>query len=69
MSTKVTYLASRSLAVYETSLIERFAENHQRNLKIQAFRTAAICLGFGSLAALVMCVPIVVREAAAYLLY
>lgn len=69
MSTKVTYLASRSLAVYETTLIERFAENHQRTQRLQAAAAIAICTGFVALAALVMLVPILVQDAVRYLFF
>ena len=36
MDSKVTYLAIRSLAVYEISLIEQYGETHRRMLRQQA---------------------------------
>ncbi len=69
MSTKVTYLASRSLAVYETTLIERFAENYQRTQRLQAMTAGAICFGFLLLAGLVLLVPIIVQDAVRYLFF
>lgn len=59
MSSKVTYLASRSLAVYEVSLIEQFSESHERLTRKQALIVLGMWLGFTALATLALAVPAV----------
>ena len=67
MDSKVTYLASRSLAVYEICLIEQYAETHKRMLRQQAVRVGAICAGFGLLATFVLTIPVMVYDLVLYL--
>ncbi len=57
MNSKVTYLASRSRAVYEVSLIEQFAETHERMQKQQALAVFGMWIGFTFLATLAFLLP------------
>lgn len=57
MSSKVSYLSSRSRAVYEVSLIEQFGESQERIARQQAALVACMWLGFSALASLALLLP------------
>lgn len=62
MNSKVTYLSSRSLAAYETMLIETFAEQYKRDTRMQQMKVLGIWLGFTSLAFLALALPLFVLD-------
>ena len=58
MNSNVTYLSSRSVAVYEVSLIEQFVVEQIKNQKVQAVKLALVCFCFTSLASLAALAPV-----------
>jgi hypothetical protein len=62
MNSKVTYLSSRSLAAYETMLIETFAQQYKRDARMQQMKVLLIWLGFTSLAFLALALPMFVLD-------
>jgi hypothetical protein len=61
MNSKVTYLSSRSLAAYETMLIETYAQQHKREIRIQRMKVLMIWLGFTGLASLALILPLFIQ--------
>lgn len=62
MNSKVTYLSSRSLAAYETMLIETYAQQYKRDVRMQAMKVMMIGLGFTSLACLALALPLFIQD-------
>ncbi len=62
MNSKVTYLSSRSLAAYETMLIETFAEQYKRDTRMQRMKVLGIWLGFTGLAFLALALPLFIQD-------
>ena len=62
MNSKVTYLSSRSLAAYETMLIETYAQQFKRDARMQSMKVLLIGLGFTSLAFLALMLPLFVQD-------
>jgi hypothetical protein len=62
MNSKVTYLSSRSLAAYETMLIETYAQQYQRETRIQGMKVLMIWLGFTGLACLALILPLFIQD-------
>ena len=57
MSSNIRYLSQHSLAVYESTLIDRFEDMHKRNQKKQAFAFAVWMSVFLFLAVMTMFLP------------
>jgi hypothetical protein len=62
MNSKVTYLSSRSLAAYETMMIESFAEQFKRDVRLQRLKILMIWLGFTSMASLALLLPLFIQD-------
>lgn len=62
MNSKVTYLSSRSLAAYETMLIETFAQQYKRDVRMQRMKVLGIWLGFTGLAFLALALPLFIQD-------
>lgn len=62
MNSKVTYLSSRSLAAYETMLIETYAQQFKRDARLQRFKVLMIWLGFTSMAFLALALPLFIQD-------
>jgi len=62
MNSKVTYLSSRSLAAYETMLIESYAEQFKRDVRMQSVKILLIWLGFTSMAGLALVLPLFIQD-------
>ena len=62
MNSKVTYLSSRSLAAYETLLIESYAQQFKRDVMHQRLKLSMICLGFCTLAFMALALPLFVQD-------
>ena len=62
MNSKVTYLASRSLAVYEQTLLEQFVVDQQKVKLYQFCRFLLLGLGFVSLAVLALLAPLFLQQ-------
>jgi hypothetical protein len=62
MNSKVTYLSSRSLAAYETMLIETYAQQFKRDARMQSMKVLLIGLGFTGLASLALVLPLFIQD-------
>ena len=62
MNSKVTYLSSRSLAAYETMLIETFAQQYKRDAMKQRMKLLMIWLGFCTMAFLALALPLFIQD-------
>ncbi len=62
MNSKVSYLASRSLAVYEMSLLEQFSEEQKRQTFQQALKFAGLAFVIVVFALLALFGPILLQN-------
>ncbi|WP_141731237.1 hypothetical protein [Oligoflexus tunisiensis] len=62
MNSKVTYLSSRSVAAYETMLIETYAQQYRREARMQCVKVLMISLGFSCLAVLALALPLFIQD-------
>lgn len=62
MNSKVTYLSSRSLAAYETMVIESYAEQFKRDVRMQSVKILIIWLGFTSMAGMALLLPLFIQD-------
>ncbi len=62
MSSKVTYLSTRSLAAYETMLIESFVQQQRRDAIFIRLKMLLIWSGFIGMASLALILPIFIQD-------
>ncbi len=62
MNSKVTYLSSRSLAVYETMLIEDYGQQYKRDVRLQRCKLGLLWLCFTALAFSTLALPLLIQD-------